>query len=115
MGSAFDTMQAAMFKTVQTQFGYDTTWQPLAGGAPYAAKVLFLTPTDIQKLMNVDYMPENWQMEYFEGDLPGLKQSVDTGAVEVVIIDGTAYDVRQVLTDYDGKNFKALLTPTSDT
>lgn len=114
MGSAFDTMQAAMFNVVENQFGFEASWAPLAGGTAHTGKVLFLSPTEIQLRTGAEFLPNNWQMEYFEGAFPGLKESVDAANVEVVIIDGTAYDVRQVSQDYDGKNFKALLTPQID-
>lgn len=109
MGNIFDSLGKAVFNTCNKTFGYPVSWQPVAGGAPLLADVLFGDPTKVTKIDEADFNNNQPWFEYKEGDLQGLFQSVNNGTTETVTVDGTAYYVRSIKRDFDGKCFKAFI------
>jgi len=107
--SAFDSLSKAAFSTCEGVMGDVAIWTP-SGGVQLTAKVLFNNPESKQTLGDTDkseYSPCNFWFEYYEGQLPGLKLSVDSGNVEIVTINGIQLNIQDVTTKYDGKNVVA--------
>ncbi|MFO0387567.1 MAG: hypothetical protein ACK505_12370 [Flavobacteriales bacterium] len=109
MTSPFDGIQAQVFSTVSNVFGSVATWTPSRGGETLQAKVLFNDPTESQKLILPNYDPINPMMEYHRGYFEGLKESIDSGETEIVIISGIEFWVRDVNAYWDGKTYRATL------
>jgi len=85
-------------------------WIPSDGSEQQSTKVLFNQPEENKTLGDVDkyqYSPCKYFFEYYQGQFIGLKASVDLGGIETVTINGLQYDVREVSTKYDGKNYIA--------
>lgn len=116
-GSAFDNLQNLVFDTAKGLYGYDASWTAVDSGAAWTGKVLFKNPTEQYQLgvAQFQYDPYRYEMEYKFGDFEGLKERVDKRSTdEVVTIDGKEYFVRAVDTLFDGKTYKATLTPVAD-
>lgn len=117
MGNLFDKLQKGAAKVVHSTFGYMVSWQPLAGGDPFTAKILFKEPTKKDETGGMEFSPFSYSMEYDRDELPGLLEYVRAGNDEVVNIyqigettaEGKEYDVRTVDAIFDGKNYMALL------
>ena len=108
--SLFDGITKAGFSTVESIMGDPAIWNPADNSEQQKAKVLYNNPDVLKTLGDVDkseYQIYNYWFEYYEGQFPGLKASVDSGIMETVIIGSTSLDVRQVVTKFDGKNFIA--------
>ena len=114
--SFFDDIQDTAFDIVTNTFGYAATWLPSDGGPEQAATVLYKDATDKHPFSNVDFIVEEYVMEYKEGDFTGLKNAVARGETENVRIkmenDVTLqFLVRRTESKYDGKTIRAMLNP----
>jgi len=113
MANLFDSLQDNTVDVVTNTMGYPATWQPAVGGPLQTAKVLYNANTDKYELSNMDFVPEKWRMEYRAPFFEDLKQSVDSGVDETVIITlpggATEYFVRRVIAAFDGKTFIAYI------
>lgn len=108
MSNLFDNLQQAAYGVVAHSMGYDATWR--ATGGDQIGRVLFNDPSKKTPLAGVNFQADHFAMEYHAGTFPGLKELVDGGDYSQEIrINGTAYIVRQVTTEYDGKSFVARL------
>lgn len=108
----FQALQNTAFGIVQQTMGYEASWTPALGGAAYTARVLFQNPTEMKKIAAIDYSPQDWVVEYKEGDFPGLMDAVITRSTnEVIEIQGTDYYVTDVSRKYDGQTYIAKLIP----
>ncbi len=110
----FDGAQTAASKVVSNTMGYDAVWVPSDGShnAGYTARVLFKNPTENKELAGVNYDPDHYQMEYFEGEFPGLKTLVKANnGGEIVVIKSVGYNIQNVDTKHDGKTIIADLYP----
>ena len=77
-----------------------------------AARCLFKDPNLSDKLLPLgpEYKPLSPEIEYKEGDLPGLYESLAEGGDEEVTINGVlSYYVRTLDKLYDGKTYRAKL------
>lgn len=99
----FDGLQQRAQVVVTNTFGYTAIWQPAAGGDPLTAEVLLNTPTDKASIADQDYVASRPYMEYFEGDLPGLLESVLDKVYEVVTVNGISYECTWGEQKFDGK------------
>lgn len=115
-GSLFDTLQKRVFNTTLRVYGYSATWTPTNGGPVYTGLCHFQNPTQVEQTAGPAQYPEpQWRLEYFNDQFPGLLESVNAAqVVEVVIIDGTSYQCRSAMLDFDGKTVKIELNPTPD-
>lgn len=96
-------MQAKVHSIVNDVMGYDCTW------GEHTARVLFNDPSKKYQLAGLDFEPAGWSMEYKEGDLVGLYDSVQAGEIEEITIGTTEYYVRSVRKEFDGKSYTAQL------
>lgn len=103
MSNIFDRMQSAAHSLVNEVMGYDCNW------GDTTARVLFNDPSKKYQLAGLDFEPAGWSMEYKEGDLPGLYESIQQANVEEVTIGTTEYWVRSVRKEFDGKTYTAQL------
>lgn len=71
------------------------------------AVVLFKDADETAQLLQVEYDPQAAMIEYFEGSLIGLKESVDNRNDEIITVNGIQYGVHKVRAKYDGKTFFA--------
>jgi hypothetical protein len=111
MISPFDGIQKTIFDTATNVFGSVASWTPSEGGETQTAKVLFNDPTESRKFIMPNYDPIDPMMEYHRGVFQGLKESVDRGNSETVIISDISYHVRQVTAHWDGKTYRATIAP----
>ena len=109
----FDGLQRAAQTVVVITMGYDATWAPLAGGETYAAKVLLNKPTQKEDIADIDYLAIRPHMEYFEGEFPGLLESVRSNNNETVIIEGVSYITFKGEKKFDGKTISIYLEPVT--
>jgi len=87
--------------------GYDCLWGELS------AKVLLDKPTESEEMNKIEFHPRMISMEYKQGDLPGLFESVREHGSETLTVNGTSYVVRNVEAFFDGETYKADLIPDS--
>lgn len=112
VGSPFEALSRAVFSTTVNVMGYAATWVPTTGGPALTATVHFKNPTEVTQVLGFDYAPEAWQMEYFEDDLPGLKNLADLRAsTEIVTIGEHDWYVVAVDKKHDGRTYLATLKP----
>ena len=109
----FDSVQHLTITATQDLYGDVLVWT-LSNGGPIAQvhtlKVLYSSPENKQVLGDSDkyeYSPYNYSFEYYEGQLKGLKESVDAGNVETVLIKSKTLVVREIDTRFDGKTYVA--------
>jgi hypothetical protein len=105
----FDSNQRNLITAVQTLFGDTLLWLP-SSGVQQSAKVLYNSPEAKQTLGDADkyeYNPYNYWFDYFIDQLTGLKDSVDSGNLELVTVKGLTLVVRQVVLKFDGKTYIA--------
>ncbi len=110
----FDGAQAAAGKVVSNTMGNVAVWVPSDGSHPagYTVRVLFKNPTENKELAGVNYDPDHYQMEYFEGEFPGLRELVgENNGGETVVIKSVTYNIQHVSTKHDGKTIIADLYP----
>lgn len=114
MSNLFDGLQSTTFDVVNGVFGFDLTCTLKApGSSEMSSRCLFKDPNASDKIMPLgpEYMPLNPEIEYKEGDMPGLYEAVKDGTYEEeVTINGVlTYYVRTVDKLYDGKTYRAKL------
>lgn len=118
MPSYFDNLQKVTFNTAKRQFGYQASWTPVGSqDVAWEGIVLFQNPTEKYTGMGLPVETERFQMEYQDGDLPGLKEIVDAHEsyeLEVVVIDGKPYRVNSIEAVHDGLTFRAEISPAPD-
>lgn len=106
----FDDIRKTTTDKVQWLYGDTVTWLPTGSeGVTNTCKVLFNRPTTPEQLAMTEYNPTCYLMEYREGDLPGLKESVDQNIQEFVTIKEVEYVVRRVDSKWDGYLYLAIL------
>lgn len=109
MSNIFDKLQANAEGIVRETMGFDASWTPAAGGLPeFTGRILLKEPTEKDNLRGVEYNPFIYLIEYFGEDFQGLKESSDAGTIETLIVNGEYYEVRIVVSMYDGKTFVAI-------
>jgi hypothetical protein len=114
----FDTLKKKAFDVVTNLMGYDASWTNSVSNVLLTAKVGYKDPSEKQELSGIDsWNPDQPFMEYRAGFFPGLKESVDAGVAEYVLItqQGDAdsvigyFNVKEVKTKVDGDTFVARL------
>jgi hypothetical protein len=120
MVNLFDRHAKTTFGINSRVMGYPATWTPSDDSGEKSARILYKDPTEVSKILQLEYYPHNYALEYKEGDFPGLKaladQSQETGELEQVVITFSldpltqvTYYVRMVHTITDGKVYLATL------
>lgn len=105
----FDSLQRTAVDKVNNLYGEAASWSPSGGGAAKTGKVLFENPTRAMELTGMEFDPEAIIAEYFDNDFAGLAEAANANQSEIFVINGTEYNVRQVLRKYDGKTRLAIL------
>ena len=114
----FDTLKTKAFDVVTNLMGYDASWTNSVSNILLTSKVGYKDPSEKQELSGIDsWNPDQPFMEYRAGFFPGLKESVDAGVAEYVLItqQGDAdsvigyFNVKEVKTKVDGDTFVARL------
>jgi len=107
----FDGIQAAVFSTANQVFGDTAVWTPsISGSNSITEQVLFKNPNDPIQIGETDkyeYRPFDYSFEYFEGQFPNLKESVESGNTELVTVKGFELYIRRVIAKFDGKTYTA--------
>jgi len=103
----FDALQNVVFDSATTIFGYATTWQPLGGGSLVSGRMLLNKPTETTKFSDekYEYIAPKPTAEYKDGDFAGLYESVNSGNIEILTINGIEYSCVQIEAKFDGKNY----------
>jgi hypothetical protein len=118
MVNVFDRLANKAFGVVSRVQGYPANWTPTDLSGLKSARVLYKDPTAVSKLLQLEYNPNNFALEYMQGDFPGLKELVDQNnttpesiviTFEVDPLSQVTYFVREVHTIVDGRNYLALL------
>jgi hypothetical protein len=106
----FDDLQSKAYAIVADTMGYDAVWTKSTGGTA-SGRVLFNDPSKKMKVnVGMEYNPAGYSMEYHAGTFEGLEEAVQSGiANEYVSINGAEYWVQQVIKEFDGKSFVAVL------
>lgn len=95
-------MKSQLFDLTTDIFGYDGSWNG------ESARVHFRQPNDKDMLVTgIQYLPTDYFMEYKQGVFSGLYESVRSGNVQIVTIEGSQYQVRSVARRYDGDTYQA--------
>lgn len=116
MSNLFDHLQDRTFKTIGRFFGVDAVWEPSDASPTQEARILFKDPAqseDVMKEQAINYMPVRPVMEWYEGDLPGLYESVNNRGQEEVVItifgEDVTYSVLNAEPVHDGQTYKGYL------
>lgn len=112
----FDSLKEMAFNTVTSLMGYTATWNPSEGGDQRTGTVTLMGPTEILKILDYEYSPNRYAMEYLEGNFPGLKEAADQKLEESIFIKVEVdpdvieeYYLRRVTQIVDGDNYLAVL------
>lgn len=107
----FDQLQEKAQRVVTRTMGYSAIWIPLVGGPAFTAEVLFNQPTQKEDVSDEHYIIQRPRMEYFEGDFPGLFESVEDKNNEVVTVNNQQFIAFLAEKKYDGKTIILHLEP----
>lgn len=111
MSNLFDDLRDNCHDVVASTMGKQASWAPSGGGATKTADVLFNDPDSMRQLGQIEYNPKNtvisWRKPYFDG----LKDSVDAGTTEHLIIEGTQYYIHTTKNIFDGNTTAAVCQP----
>lgn len=108
--SNFDGIQSAVFSAAKNIFGDIAVWIPSDNSATITELVLFKNPNDpisIGETDKMEYRPYDYSFEYFIGQFPNLKESVESDNNELVNIKGFDIYIRRVIAKFDGKTLTA--------
>lgn len=83
----FDGLADMVFNATTSTMGYDATWIPNDESPSISARVHYNDKTATDRIGDIDYQPETPTMQYKYGDLPGLKEAIDRGNLETIVID----------------------------
>ncbi len=117
----FDSLKTSAFDVITKVMGYDATWTSSESDISLIAEVGYKDPSEKQELSGIDtWNPDQPFMEYRIGFFTGLKQAVDEGKTEHVLITQRNnplsivgyFAVSEVKTKYDGDTFVARLIKT---
>lgn len=84
----FDSIGRTTFDICRAVFGYAATWLR-TDGPEVSKQVLYQYPGQTVDLSGNKYTLEDYRLEYYETDFPGLKESVDDAGNERVKIETT--------------------------
>lgn len=111
-------LEAEVFRITTDTMGFDAVWLPsLVPDTEHTARVHFQDPNKIgdkYEVKTVDFRALQPFMEYFEGDFPGLCETVEEAGGtthEIVSIEGVEYSVASVAKKWDGRTYRAVLLP----
>lgn len=116
----FDDLALIVFRTTAEVFGYEASWVPfLFPDSIYSVKnVHFKDPNaegSEKEIDRIDYKEKEPFMQYYEGDFPGLLESVTSSRneeeVTIKMASGTVrtFEVVDVNRIFDGRTYKAIL------
>jgi hypothetical protein len=115
MGSPFDLLQTTVFDNILNVFGVEAEWEAADKGASFVGRVLFNNPTEPLRLQGFEFDPTKYEIEFREGQFPGLKERVDSRkTTEFVFVDGSRYAVLAIVMKYDGKTIRASVQPSPE-
>lgn len=118
MGNIFDSLKKQAFDVITLVMGYDAAWTSSESNTTLTAEVGFKDPSEKQELSGIDsWNPDQPFMEYRTGFFEGLKEAVDEGLTEYVLITQRNdpseivgyFAVSEVKTKVDGDTFVARL------
>lgn len=115
----FDSMRRGVQDTVNSLYGDDCAWTPLAGGDEQTAKVLLNIPSELVGLGDMDareawaFHPLGAWVEYAQPDFDGLYESVRAGNREIITVKTISYRVTDVKRLWDGACYKAKIEPVA--
>lgn len=113
MKTDFDALAGQVFDTVTTLYGTQAVWP----AASKTGSVLFSNPTEAERIgdaENYEYRPSSYTAEYYSGTFDGLRESVDAGNSEYLVIEGQTFFITAVTARFDGKTYTAYLEPHKD-
>lgn len=109
----FDTIRRGLQDRINSLYGDDAAWSPLAGGPVQSCKVLLNYPSgdyNVETMGDKDgwvFHPLAAWFEYAQPDFEALEASVNQGNIEVVTIKGIDYSVTDVKRMWDGATLRA--------
>ena len=114
----FDGLAKQVFSTISrtSLMGVSAIWHS-SNNTDTAGQILFKNPTEVDPIGDVEryeYRPNQCTAEYHIDTFPGLKQLVDAGNEEYLIIDGLTYFIVEIQTKFDGKTMVAYIQPYQD-
>jgi hypothetical protein len=109
MPTPFDDVRELMFESVLERMGKHMSWTSSMDGQIRKGKVLYREPSDEERLLDKEYYPDVFYIEFKDSEFRGLDDAVDEGHSEVVTIEGKEYWVRWCIKLWDGFNHKARL------
>lgn len=106
----FDTYKNNMYDITTNVMGYNAVWVNSQTLEENTAIVHFKQPTESEILEGINYIEGQPIMEYRAPFFEGLKELADDAVDEEVIIESKGvFWVRQVVKNYDGDTFLAIL------
>lgn len=118
MAQHFDKMEAWLHRITTRKFGYLVSWLPSFGGDAIVKLAHIKDPNkwgEIHVVEKVDYGQQEPILEYFDGDFPGLMESVNNGGTETittskgVLNEVFTYRVASANRIHDGQTIMAIL------
>lgn len=113
MGGEFDELAKQAFAAVTDVMGVKAVWRS-SSGRDTPGKVLFKNPTEAVQIGDTEryeYRPNECTAEYYIDTFPGLKESVDAGGENYLIIAGETYFISEITTKADGRNGVIHISP----
>lgn len=108
----FDSLKNNMFDITTKVMGYNAVWVNSQTLEENGAVVHFKNPTEKEVLESINYIEGQPVMEYRAPFFEGLKEASDNLLDEQITISGKGlFWVRQVVKNYDGDTFLAILAP----
>lgn len=117
MPNEFDDFEASLHYEVAETFGYSASWLPASGGPAQVITVCFQDPNGrggITETQYLNYEDEEPVIEYYQGQFPGLAESVN-GSNQVEVLEVTKgqriirFHVTRCKKVIDGDTFHAKL------
>jgi hypothetical protein len=105
----FGDYKEGRFPHVLDLMGEAAVWEH-DDGTLEDGRILFNYPTQNNDIGEADYQPNTPSAEYYKDTFIGLKELMDSGIQQYLIIRGERYFITSVLTLYDGETYVAHLT-----
>lgn len=109
MSNIFDDLRDNCHDVTAVTMGKQASWAPSGGGDTKTCDVLFNDPDMIRQLGEIEYNPKNtvisWRKPFFDG----LKDSVDAGTTEHIVVETVSYYVHTAKNIFDGNTTVAVV------
>jgi hypothetical protein len=112
--SLFDSYQKPVFSVVENIMGDIATWTPSNSGIPLTSLVLYKYPEQQFQVGDgekYNFSPCKYSMEYYTDQFVGLRDAINNGLEELVMIKGILFYCKDCSLKFDGQTVVVGLEP----